>query len=382
MISRGKSAWIHPQETPSRQIHPLETPSRPRGAASCQPATGSHLRRRSPDSGNVIVMPTTSDPSTVSLSSAQLRDLCIGAITAAGGSPALASSLAEATVAAERRGKTQVGTAHLVDYLDGLEAGRINGRARPRVSERLAAAHHVDADGGIAQLAFDEAFAGFTAAATELGISILNITNAFTAGELGYYTTRLAEQGLIGLAGANSPALMSLFGSADQVTGTNPFSFAVPHADGPRMFDQASSETAWVNIRDAADRGDRIPEGWAQDPTGAATVDAEAALAGSLLPFGGVKGSNLALMVELLAVHGGARFSLDAPAFDSGQENPGTGLFVIAIAADAFGPEHVDRIADHLERLRTQFGIDFGRKRRLEDIELPGEIHAALLDRC
>ena len=141
MISRGKSAWIHPQETPSRQIHPLETPSRPRGAASCQPATGSHLRRRSPDSGNVMAMPTTSDPSTVSLSSAQLRDLCIGAITAAGGSPALASSLAEATVAAERRGKTQVGTAHIVDYLDGLEAGRINGRARPRVSERLAAAH-------------------------------------------------------------------------------------------------------------------------------------------------------------------------------------------------------------------------------------------------
>src|SRR5699024_11319379 len=54
-------------------------------------------------------------------------------ITSAGGSPALASSLAEATVAAERRGKTHVGSAHLVDYLDGLEAGRINGRARPQI---------------------------------------------------------------------------------------------------------------------------------------------------------------------------------------------------------------------------------------------------------
>src|SRR5699024_2911125 len=127
------------------------------------------------------------------------------------------------SVAACACGSSQVGSAHLVASRGGLEAGRINGRARPRVSERLAAAHHVDADGGIAQLAFDEAFAGFTAAATELGISILNITNAFTAGELGYYTTRLAEQGLIGLAGANSPALMSLFGSADPATGTNPF---------------------------------------------------------------------------------------------------------------------------------------------------------------
>src|SRR5699024_1289668 len=255
---------------------------------------GSHLRRRSPGCGTVMVMPTTSDPSTVSLSSAQLRDLCIAAITAAGGSPALASSLAEATVGAERRGKTQVGTAHLVDYLDGLEAGRINGRARSRVSDRLAAAHHVDADGGIAQLAFDEAFAGFTAAATELRISMLNITNAFTAGELGYYTTRLAEHGLIGLAGANSPALMSLFGSAEPATGTNPFSFAVPHADGPRMFDQASSETAWVNIRDASDRGDRIPVGWEHELYGSSQFDAEASIVGSLLPFGGVTGSNLA----------------------------------------------------------------------------------------
>src|SRR5699024_3066458 len=143
-----------------------------------------------------------------------------------------------------------------------------------------------------------------------------------------------------------------------------------------------SSETAGVNIRDADGRGDRIAEGWAQVERGASTVDAEAALAGSLLPFGGVKGSNLALMVELLAGHGGARFSLDAPAFDSGQENPGTGLFIIALAAAAFGPEHMDRTAVQLERLRTQFGTDFGLNHRLEDIELPVAIHAALLDRC
>ncbi|WP_193627251.1 Ldh family oxidoreductase [Brevibacterium sp. CFH 10365] len=326
-------------------------------------------------------MPETSDSSTVSLTIAELRDLCIAAITAAGGSPALAQSLADATVAAERRGKTQVGTAHLVDYLDGLEAGRINGQAHPRVTNRLPAAHHVDADRGTAQLAFDAAFDDFVSSVATLGISVLSIANAFTAGELGYFTTRLAERGLLAFAGANSPALMSLFGSPGSATGTNPFSFAVPHADGPRMFDQATSATAWVNIRDAADRAETIPEGWAQDPNGAATVDAEAALAGSLLPFGGVKGSNVALMVELLAVHGGGRFSVDAPAFDTGGDSPGTGLFIIAIAADAFDPAYSTRVADHFERLHTRFGIDFGRKRRVEVIELPRELHSALLRR-
>ncbi len=326
-------------------------------------------------------MPETCDSTTVSLPITELRDLYVSAITASGGSPALAQSLAEATVAAERRGKTQVGTAHLFDYLDGLEAGRINGQARPKVTKQLPAAHHVDADRGAAQLAFDAAFDDFASSAADLGISVLNIANAFTAGELGYYTTRLAERGLLAFAGANSPALMSLFGSPGSATGTNPFSFAVPHPDGPRMFDQATSATAWVNVRDAAERGEAIPEGWALDPSGAATVDAEAALAGSLLPFGGVKGSNVALMIELLAIHGGGRFSVDAPAFDSGQENPGTGLFVIAIAPDAFDPDYSQRVTDHLDRLHASFGVDFGRKRSLEAVELPEELHSALLTR-
>ena len=326
-------------------------------------------------------MPEPPDSTTVSLPITELRDLCIAAITAAGGSTALAQSLAEATVAAERRGKTAVGTAHLFDYLDGLEAGRINGQARPKVTNRLPAAHHVDADRGTAQLAFDAVVDDFASSAANLGISVLNISNAFTAGELGYYTTRLAERGLVAFAGANSPALMSLFGAPGSATGTNPFSFAVPHVGGPRMFDQATSATAWVNVRDAADRSETIPDGWALAPDGAATNNAEAALAGSLLPFGGVKGSNVALMIELLAVHGGGRFSVDAPAFDSGQENPGTGLFVIAIAADAFDPDYSKRVAEHLDRLHSQFGVDFGRKRSLDVVELPRELHSALLSR-
>lgn len=148
------------------------------------------------------------------------------------------------------------------------------------------------------------------------------------------------------------------------------------------MFDQATSATAWVNVRNAADRGETIPDGWALAPDGAATNDAGAALASSLLPFGGVKGSNVALMIELLAVHGGGRFSVDAPAFDSGQESPGTGLFVIAIAADAFDPGYSQRVAEHLDRLHARFGFDFGRKRSLEVVELPEELHSVLLSRA
>ena len=327
-------------------------------------------------------MPVADEPASVSLPADELERLCFAAILAAGGSDRLAASLAAATVAADRRGKIQVGTSHLFDYLDGLESGRINGAASPKSVNRLPATHLVDADGGIAQLAFDEVFDCFADSAASLGISILNVMNAFPAGELGYYTMRLAQRGLIAMAGANSSALMSLFGSRDTVAGTNPFSFALPHSQGPRMFDQASSATAWVKVRGAAERGASIPEGWAQAPDGTATTDPEQGLAGSLLPFGGVKGSNLALMIELLAAHGGANFSVDAPPIDEGTTTPGTGLFAIAISADAFDSEYPFRVEEHLARLEQDFGIDFGRKRDDAVIDLPRDTHAALLERA
>src|SRR3546814_3558402 len=47
--------------------------------------------------------------------------------------------------------------------------------------------------------------------------------------------------------------------------------------------------------------GKPIPPGWGIDAEGAPTTDAEAALAGAMLTFGGHKGSALATMVELIA---------------------------------------------------------------------------------
>jgi (2R)-3-sulfolactate dehydrogenase (NADP+) len=326
--------------------------------------------------------PTPPQTSAVTITTDELHDLCAEAIAAAGGSEAMAQSLAAATVGAERRGKTQVGTAHLLDYLDALETGRINGVARPVLTSRLPAALHVDADEGTAQHAFAEVAEQFTAVAEDLGVAVLTITNSYTAGELGHYANHIARRGFVALVASNSPALMSLFGAERSVTGTNPLSFAVPHAEGPRFFDQASSETAWVNIRDAATRGEDIPSGQAVGPDGVPTTNAHTALAGSLLPFGGFKGGNIALLVEFLASLGGGRFSLDAPSHAEGDANPGIGLTAIAISPEAFDPDYVDRVAEHLDRLNRDFGFDFGRKQDATALELPAAIHEELVDRA
>lgn len=281
------------------------------------------------------------------------RDFARRALEAAGAHEAMARSLADATIAAELRGRASVGFAHLVDYIDSLQAGRIDGRAEPMVTSPAPALIEVDAKGGIAQYGFDLAFDLLCARAHELGVASLALRNSFTTGELGDYALRLAEKGHVALAATNGPPLMSPPGVARAVYCTNPLAFAAPGPDGPALLiDQASSATAFVNIREAASRGEAIPAGWAVDASGAPTTDPAAALEGHLLPFGGARGANIALMVEILAAGlTGANWSLDAPSFVAGDRSPGIGLFVLAIAPRGAAAGLAARFGDQMERL-------------------------------
>lgn len=311
----------------------------------------------------------------------RLAALCSSAISAAGGDEQTAAALTEAVIAAERRGNSAVGVAHLFDYLDALRNGRLNGTARPVIRHDHASVISVTADDGVAQLAFRAALPQLTAATRTHGVAVLTIGDTFTVGELGYYTAEVATTGLLALAGAHSPALMSLYGAPAALTGTNPFSFALPAQPTPRLIDQASSAVAWVRIRDAAAAGEPIPEGWALDADGAATTDAADALLGPLLPFGGVKGSNIALVVELLSVLSGAEFSMDAPDFASGTQPPRVGMFLIALDPAAFAPDYLQRVEGHFQRLQARYGIDFGRHAsRVDRMQLPDHLYDRLTE--
>src|SRR5690606_11951921 len=140
-------------------------------------------------------------------------------------------------------------------------------------------------------------------------------------------------EGLVALAATNGPALMAGSGSTRPVFCTNPLAFAAPRSDAPPLLiDQASSATAFVNIREAARRGEEIPPGWAVDREGNETTDPGKAIGGALRAFGGARGANIALMVEVLAAGvTGANWSLDAPSFTAGSQSPGSGLFVLGI---------------------------------------------------
>jgi (2R)-3-sulfolactate dehydrogenase (NADP+) len=296
----------------------------------------------------------------VEITTGELRTLCTAAVLRAGGDQVTAAALADATVRAERRGKTAVGASHLPDYLDALESGAIDGTAVPSVS-RQGSVVGVDAHGGTAQRAFDAALQELSDAVECSGVGVLTIGNSYTCGEVGDYTARLADLGMVALAAANSPANTALGTSGEPVIGTNPLSFAAPADGPPLLIDQAVSSAAYVSIRRAADQGRDIPDGWAVDGAGDPTTDARAALAGALLPDGGHRMGNIGLIVEVLAGLAGGLWSLDAPSFLDGGKSPATGLFVLALDPARFGTCGTGgfsrRLTSHVNRLESRYGV-------------------------
>lgn len=301
----------------------------------------------------------------------ELAALCERALVAAGAGPYAAQVLAKATVEAELVGNRAVGVGHLFDYLDAYRQGRISSGAQPNVRRVAPAVIDVDADNGLAQTAFEAALGDFLDAAREAGLAALWIRRSYTCGELGYYVRRLAQEGFIAVASANSPALMSIGGSPKRVLGTNPLAYGIPRPGVmPVVIDQASSSTAFVNIRRAAESGDSIPAGWALGPDGEQTQDANEALNGTLLPFGGHRGGNVALLMELLATLSGASFSIDAAPFERGTTPPGIGVFLLVIDPGNFTGS-VERISKQMETLRDEHQV---RLPAMELTELPDHL--------
>ena len=71
---------------------------------------------------------------TVTLSCDDALTLATAAAIGAGAIPPTAAAIARAAVAAEADGQPNVGLAHLVDYLEALAGGRIDGQAEPEIT--------------------------------------------------------------------------------------------------------------------------------------------------------------------------------------------------------------------------------------------------------
>ncbi|OQS00743.1 malate dehydrogenase [Achlya hypogyna] len=202
------------------------------------------------------------------------------------------------------------------------------------------------------------------AKAKTAGVSVVTCRNYCTStGAIGYYAQEIARNGLIGLVFSGSPELVAPTGSKMPLFGTNPLALGFPRADAsePLVMDLATSAISYYAVILAKIAKTAIPAGVAVDEHGAATTDPAAVHA--ILPFGGHKGSALALAVELLstALAGGA-------IHDKDNANDWASV-VIAIDPNHFQPEgFIDRVEQVLKRVKTADKMP-----NVKEIWLPGE---------
>ena len=259
-------------------------------------------------------------------------------------------SVAEALVQAEVDGQKGHGLSRIASYTLQSKAGKVDGFAQPELIERKSGGALIDAAGGFAYPAFQMAIDHLSTTAKTTGIAAAGVAHSHHCGVLGWHVERLALQGCVALAVANSPAAMAPWGGKKRLYGTNPIAFAAPQRNAPpAVVDLALSKVARGKILTASQNNEPIPPDWATDAEGNPTTNATEALNGTLLPIGDAKGAALAFMVETLAVAlTGSNFASEASSFFDDQGGPpNVGQFLIAIDPDGFAGTEVflDRFA-------------------------------------
>ena len=207
---------------------------------------------------------------------------------------------ADMLVTAQARGKQSHGLIRLPRYVRGIEHGNVDPDGSIEVVRDAGAAAAIDGGARLGPAVAVEALGEATARADQDGVGLVGVHNSTHLGALGYYTDRVRRDGYICLAMTNTEPAMPPYGGVEPVLGTNPLALGLP-TDPPFNLDMSTAAIARGSLEEAAERGEQIPEGVALDEDGEPTTDPKAALEGTILPFGGPKGSGLAIAIEVLA---------------------------------------------------------------------------------
>jgi (2R)-3-sulfolactate dehydrogenase (NADP+) len=322
---------------------------------------------------------------TVTIDVTLLEDMAFAALVAHGTSEGNARPAARAMALAEAEGNRVCGVFYLPHFCAQLAAGKIDGRAAPRVTAEGAVVR-VDAATGFAHPAFEAGLPALLQAVAAQGVAVMSIGNSYNALALGHFVRPLAERGLIAVAMSNAPASVAPPGGTARLFGTNPLAWAAPLPEGPPIVvDQSLSAVTKTEVLFRHASGRALEPGWAQDADGRPTTDAAAALAGSLLPAGGQKGANIALLVEVLAaVLSGANLSSGASPLGTPTGGPPRlGQFVLALDPARFDGGYGSALSS-LAQLFSSAGLRHpGAGRTIAtQVDLSAELWRECLDLC
>ena len=304
---------------------------------------------------------------TVSLSLHEIYDLAKKTLLANDCDEETSSILSDLIMKAERDGSLSHGLFRLPAYVTGLKSGKINGKGKPEVKKISPSVIKVLGNNCLAPIVLNKGIPELIKAAKENGVAVLAINNSHHMAAMWPETEMIAEQGLVAFACTSYKPAVAPAGATKPLFGTNPISFAWPRpGKTPVVYDMATASMALGEVQVAKREGHKVPIGTGLNKDGKETTDpGEIADGGVLLPFGGYKGSGIAMMVELLAgALVGDNFSYETAAKDNNDGGPPSGgEFILAISPDKLSGDDWNKHSDKF----------FDKMKSMDGVRLPGE---------
>jgi delta1-piperideine-2-carboxylate reductase len=252
-------------------------------------------------------------------------------------------------------------------YVAALKSKKVNGKARPEVKKILPSIIKVLGNNAFAPMVLKVGLPELIKLAKETGVAVLAITNSHHMAAMWPETEAIADAGLVGFACTSYKPMVAPTGAKKALFGTNPISFAWPRpGKTPVVYDMATAAMAMGEVMVAARDGHKVPLGTGLNKEGKETTDPkEITKGGVLLPFGGYKGSAIAMMVELLAgALVGETFSYETAAKDNKDGGPPSGgEFILAISPEKIAGPDWNKHSDEF----------FDKMKSMEGVRLPGE---------
>lgn len=296
----------------------------------------------------------------------EIYQLAYQSLRQAGADDANASAVASTVTHAERDGSASHGLFRIPGYLKSLLSGKVNGNADPQPEQVTPAILRCHGDHGYAPLALQRAVPALAEAAKTYGIAALTLTHSHHFAALWPEVEALAEHDLMGFSCVSYKPVVAPTGGNEAIFGTNPIAFAWPRPGrSPLVYDMATAAMAQGEVQIAARDGHSVPLGTGLGPDGELTTDPQEILKGVLLPFGGHKGSAIAMMVELMAGPlVGESLSFETAERDNVDGGPPQGgQFLLAVSPQILGGENWSDQAEGL----------FSRLEAMEGVRLPGQ---------
>ena len=216
-----------------------------------------------------------------------------------------AKLVGELLVKGELRGYAGHGVIRVTQYLEFIKNGIYKLSEKPAVEREGKITAVVDGKHYIGQVAARFAMDLAIKKAQEHGAGVVCLRRAGHTGRLADYMEMATAHGMIGIGAAcvGSP-VTTLYGGLKPITGTNPMAFGIPARGGRHIIlDFATASMSMGEIQTRVRNKEKIPAGVMLDGHGNPTSDFKSFRGpprGVFLPFGGHKGSGVALITEIL----------------------------------------------------------------------------------